>query len=217
MKSPILWYLAMVSSVFPVTVGLWKWKKLNKPLRYFIVFLIITVFQVSAEYYMGTMLHLSTKLLSDYFRSIELIFYLLFFRQFIVSARKNIIIFTFLVVYFFVWITISVYYYVPAKLNTPMALLSRIILSIVAMMTIYSQVHRSPIIGKSLLQQYSFYIATGILLYCAGTFLVLGLGNEIMKYGLEYFISMWYFNWSFFILANLLFSIAFLVSTNEST
>jgi len=202
----------MASSVFPLTIGLRHWKTLDKPLRYFTLFLLLTVLQIGLEYYLGR-IKASTHLLSDYYRSIEVTFLLLLFRQFILPQIKNRIVFSFLAFYFCLWLVVSQYFYTPDHLNIPMAVTARILLVSCAMIVLYSLVHKTSAFLIPIYKQYIFWIAIGVLTYCTGTFMVLSLGNEILKYGADYFIAMWHINWTFFILSNMFFSWSFIVAT----
>lgn len=200
----------MASSVFPLMVGIYRWKKIDKPLRYFIFFLIITVIQIGIEYILGR-LSIPTHLLSDFYIAFEVTFFLSLFRLFIRTQMKKMILLAFILIEIVILIFSTVYYIDTPQFNTIIGFSSRFILIISALLLIHTLVTNNVSTFQPLHEHYVFWIATGVLIYCSGSIIVLSLGNEIMNLGIDYFFAMWYINWSFFIIANILYSRSFFV------
>jgi hypothetical protein len=55
-----------------------------------------------------------------------------------------------------------------------------------------------------------FWVAMAVALYSAGTLILLGLSNDLLKLGVPYFKAGWVFNWSLLIIANLFYAKAML-------
>lgn len=202
----------MASSLFPLIIGIFRWKKVDAMLRYFIFFLLITVIQIGIEYTLGRM-KIPTHVLTDFYTAFEATFLLLLFRLFVRSNLKKIIFLIFIALDLAVFIFSYIHQNNEPQFNTLLLLLTRVVLIFGAMSVIHSIVTEKVNTVYPIYKYSIFWIAAGVLIYCTGSVLVLSLGNEIMKLGIDYFFAIWKINWSFFIIANILFSFSFFVST----
>lgn len=198
----------MISPVVPAAAGIFRWKILDSSLRYFCLFMVLSVIHVVIEYVVGS-LNISTHFLSDIFRSIEVVCFILLFHNYQKPKYKSVLSIVLILLYLITWIYIMVFNNISNQFNTVMAILARIILIFAAMTALFNLVVNSKVHLAPLYSYYIFWIALGVLLYCSGTFMVLSLGNEIMKYGKEYFMMMWSINWSFYIISNICFTVSF--------
>lgn len=201
----------MASSIVPLIIGIFRWKKVDATLRYFIFFLLITVIQIGIEYALGRM-KTPTHMLTDFYTAFEATFILLLFRLFVRSNFKKIIFLLFIVIDLVVFIFSYLHQNNEPQFNSLLQLLTRIVLVFGAMLVIHSIVTEKVNAVYPIYKYSIFWIAAGVLIYCTGSVLVLSLGNEIMKLGIDYFFAIWKINWSFFIIANIFFSFSFFVS-----
>jgi hypothetical protein len=208
MKIPVLAYIAMGSSFFSMVVGFYRWKKVDQPLRYFILFLSVTAIQIGVEYVLGRF-SIPTQVLTDFYTAFEVTFLLFLFRMVISSNLKKKIFLVFIILDLLILVFSIIYKSEISQFNSVLLLSARLFLIISSMIVIHSLLTDTLNISKPIYEYYIFWIATGVLIYYSGSFIVLSLGNEIMKYGIDYFFAVWKINWILFIIANILFSRSF--------
>lgn len=204
----------MGSSFFSMVVGIYRWKKVDQPLRYFILFLSVTAIQIGAEYVLGRF-KIPTQVLTDFYTVFEVTFLLFLFRMVIRSKLKKNIFLVFIILDLLILVFSTIYKSETPQFNSVLLLSARLFLIISSMIVIHSLLTDKLTIQQPMYEYYIFWIATGVLIYCSGSFIVLSLGNEIMKYGIDYFFAVWKLNWIFFIVANILFSFSFFFQSDD--
>ena len=198
----------MASSLFPMAAGVYRWKKIDRPLRYFILFLTVTVVQIGMEYVLGRQ-KIPTQVLTDIYTAFEVSFLLLLFRLFIRSHLKKKIFIMFIAIELLILVFSSIYHNDIPQFNSILLLSARLFLIISSMIVIHTLITDSMNTSLPIYKYYVFWIASGVLIYSSGSFIVLSLGNEIVKLGIDYFFAIWKINWALFIIANILFSRSF--------
>lgn len=198
----------MASSLFPMAAGVYRWKKIDRPLRYFILFLTVTVVQIGMEYVLGRQ-KIPTQVLTDFYTAFEVSFLLLLFRLFIRSHLKKKIFIMFIAIELLILVFSSIYHNDIPQFNSILLLSARLFLIISSMIVIHTLITDSMNTSLPIYKYYVFWIASGVLIYSSGSFIVLSLGNEIVKLGIDYFFAIWKINWALFIIANILFSRSF--------
>ncbi len=214
MKLPVFVYITFASSVLSMTIGLSRWKNIDSPMRYFTVYLVITVIQIFTEFVLGRLGH-STQFLTDIYMTGETVFLLLLYKYFLSSQYKKILFISFIPIIVFIYIFSTIIQNGLVQFNTLLAPAARIILIITSLISIHDGLTAMHDDKIGIHKKEMFWIAAGVLIYCSGSFMVLTLGNEILNRGIDYFTTMWYFNWSFLIIANLLFSRSYFTRINE--
>jgi hypothetical protein len=108
-----------------------------------------------------------------------------------------------LLVFFLAWLTLEFILAPASGLNTPLVMATSfwfVMMSVIILddllKTSKSGLTESPI----------FWVLTGTIVYYAGTFVVLGLGNQLMKLGNSVFAAAWNVNWILTIAANLIYT-----------
>jgi ABC-type transport system involved in multi-copper enzyme maturation permease subunit len=91
----------------------------------------------------------------------------------------------------------------PDHINSGMAMISRTFLIVMALVTLQSAIKDEKL---HLLERPVFWVVMGVVLYSAGTLLVVGLSNQLLELGVPYFVVAWHINWSLLIIANLLYT-----------
>lgn len=94
---------------------------------------------------------------------------------------------------------------VPAGLegiNANMAMVQRIFGVLMSVMALYLGLNEP---GAPFLRRPLLWMGTAVLVYCSGSFLVLGFSNELVNMGIEKFIAAWQINWALLLIANLLY------------
>ncbi len=162
--------------------------------------------ELIAEYVVQRLIHYNT-FLPRYYEALELLMigwvYYLSFR------KKGIRLVVVLLCAFFtiVWLIQVPHLYESHTVVGSTQILSRIVLVALSLVAFQSI---GEVATNRLIEVPLFWVSLGVLLYSAGTLIVFGLGNEILKMGMSYFAAAWSLNWLLSIAANLFFAKAFL-------
>lgn len=205
MNIPLFAHVATLSFLFPVVSGIYNWKTLDRTMRIFAIFCCLSLIHVVIEFIWGRMGESNQFLINLYWlMEFEFILYLYF--QWIKNKILKEVFQYFGLAYLLFWTFNQFYFDDPTRFNEPVAVVSFIFLIVASVLVFY---HLILAATDRLANAAIFWIGTGIILYCSGTIIVFTLSNTVMKMGLEYFISIWYINWSFIIIANLSFARSF--------
>jgi hypothetical protein len=101
------------------------------------------------------------------------------------------------------WVSDLIFFFDPGQINTVTQLVDRILLIVMSTITLQAVMRDE---GSSLLQRPVFWAAISVILYSAGTLVAVGLGNQLLALGRSYFVFAWYINWTFIIIANILYA-----------
>jgi hypothetical protein len=101
------------------------------------------------------------------------------------------------------WAVDLIFFYNPGEINTVAQLVERILLIVNSVITLQALMKDE---RSSLLQRPVFWAAISVMLYSAGTLVAVGLGNQLMSLGTDYFIFAWNINWTLIIIANILYA-----------
>lgn len=109
-----------------------------------------------------------------------------------------------------VWTVDKIFFEIANETNTAMALASRLLLFGLSLLMI-GVVSRDTTTSPS--HKPVFWVATGVLLYSTGTFIMAGLSNRLLHLDVTIFVIAWHINWFLLIVANLLYAKGLLCRT----
>ncbi len=101
------------------------------------------------------------------------------------------------------WVSDLIFFYTPGQINTVAQLVDRILLIVMSIITLQAVIKDE---ASSLFERPVFWAAISVILYSAGTLMAVGLGNQLMALGRSYFDVAWDINWTFIIIANILYA-----------
>ncbi|MFA5832017.1 MAG: hypothetical protein WDA22_00940 [Bacteroidota bacterium] len=205
MKIPIFAHIASAFYLLPAVVGLIRWKNQNRYLKIFTIFCIYSVFHIIAEFILGRF-GISNQELSNIYRLVQLecIFWLYYHWSQRPVVKQSLKVFAML--YLLFWITDFALHPFPHEFQESIATVANFLMlasSLIIIEHLFRTTH------ESMYSHSLFWIGTGIILYSAGTIVVLSMSNTILKMGIDYFILLWHINWGFTIIANLFFTRSF--------
>ena len=171
-------------------------------MRFLAVLCVVACIQLVAENIVGY-LYGNNYFLVDYYTVVEMS---LLAAVFFFSAKSNVRRLAVAVLFFsFIayWVIDMLQKPDPQLINTKLAMVSRVFLiamSLVGFQNVLageaSAISRAPV----------FWVSFAVALYSAGTLVVFGLSNELLKMGFVYFSAAWYINWTLVIVVNLMYS-----------
>jgi hypothetical protein len=183
-----------------------RFRFLDKSMKAFAIFSIVGVVNVGLEYFLSRA-HIRNYWLIDlYFLitvpSIALVYYL----SVSSPAVRNLLKVS-SIVFVLVWVIQKSFFSDPTQLNSALAMITAIFLILISIVTfnVILKTTSLPLSSEPL-----FWVLTGTLIYYSGSFAVMGLGNELLKLGMEYFEFGWHVNWILVTCSMILYSIGFL-------
>ncbi len=209
MKIPIFAHIAAGSYLIPAVAGMIQWKDLNRSLKFFTVFSLFAIISIIAEFIMGRM-GISNQILSNIYRlvQIECILYL-----YSVWTKKTQFQDTLKIaglMYFVFWFLDVSFLPFPKEFREHIATVANGIMLIASVMMLS---HIVKVSEETVTKHSIFWIAIGILIYSAGTIIVLTMSNTILQMGIDYFNMLWHINWGFTIIANIFYTRSFVCKT----
>lgn len=205
MEIPIAAHIASGFYLLPAASGLFRWKDQNKYLKLFAIFGVYSILHIIAEFIMGRY-GIPNQQLSNIYRLVQLECILWLYEQWIPyrSVKNGLKVVA--MVYLLYWIIDFTLYPFPLEFHGSIAATANFLMLAASLIIIQSlfRTTRESIYAHSI-----FWISSGIILYSAGTIVVLTMSNTIMKMGMEYFILLWHINWIFTMIANVFFTRSF--------
>ncbi len=205
MQIPVFAHVAAASTLLPMLYGVKVWKTSKQPVRMFTLFCVYSVLHVIAEFTLGRM-GISNQFLSNYHQLIEFICILYLYQAWIVESKVKDFFQYVGMLYIILWLINKYYFENPEQFSDVIsaAALFLLIVSTVILLHAVNSRTQGPIT-----EHFVFWIATGVLLYSAGTITVIAFSNTILEMGIAYFDVLWHINWGFTVAANILYAKGF--------
>ncbi len=185
----------------PLIVGLVRYRNLDRAMKLFTVFCALGVLNILLEFLLS-LLSIRNYFLSDVYFLIEVPFIALIYRGFITRPSTRRILTAFTVLFILIWLIEKTFFAEPQKMSSNLAMVTAIFLVAMSVVTLTAYVKSST---SRLSGQPIFWVLTGTILYYSGSFAVMGLSNELLRAGLEYFVIAWHVNWILFIISMFLY------------
>ena len=206
MSIPALGYIYLVASLVPVSVGLFRFRSIARPMKILTLLCVLSVVTAVTEFVMGQ-LKINNRFIANNYVPLEvLLITLIYFLSTRTSKYRKILVGSF-ILFVVVWITDKVFFDIPNQTNSEMALVSRLFLFYLSLLMISAA---SRDVTTRLSDKPIFWVAAGVILYSTGTFIGAGLGTRLLNLNVSFFVIAWHINWSLLIVANLLYTKALL-------
>jgi hypothetical protein len=191
MKIPIMGQIAAWSTVLPAVLGVWRYKRLDKPMKLFAIFSIVGVINVGSEFVLGR-LGINNYFLSDLYLLVTVPFLGFFYQLSTPVQGVRRILIASSVLFVLTWIIQEVFFADPRKINSDLAMITAIFLVALSIVTFSGFLKAST---SALPQQPVFWVLAGTIVYYSGSFAVIGLSNQLLHLGISYFEIAWHVNW----------------------
>jgi hypothetical protein len=209
MPIPIMGYVAAGSTFLPVAVGCARYRKLERVMRVFTAFSVITCVNVALEFGLG-IFKIKNYLLSDIYYLVEVPLMAFIYHLSIAGKVSRRVLKACAVVFVLTWLVDELYFADPNQLNNALAMITSIILLVMSLVTLTGVLKTAM---TRLTKEPVFWVLTGTIFYSAGTFVVLGLSNELLKLGMTYFDVAWHINWILYSASMVMFTKGLLCKT----
>ncbi len=202
MAIPIFAHISAASNLIPAAVGIVRFQKLGRGMRFLALLCVLACVQLIAENIVGWIFR-NNYVLVDFYTLVE---FTLLAVVFFVSVKSEISRFglaALFVAFFIYWTIDMIQRRDPNEINTNLAMVSRVFLIAVSLIGFHhalkegaAEISHTPI----------FWVSFAVALYSAGTLIVFGLSNQLLAMGRVYFDIGWHINWILLIVANLMYS-----------
>jgi hypothetical protein len=102
-----------------------------------------------------------------------------------------------------VWFIDLIFIESPTGMNSTMAAISRLFFIAQSFLMINVVSKESAV---QLSKRAIFWVASGVILYSTGTFIIAGLGSRLLEINVSSFVIAWHINWGLLIVANLFYT-----------
>ncbi len=213
MKIPTLAIIALLTYLIPAIAGIWRFERLERPMKMFLLLCVWSCIEVAAEF-ISSMRHINNYFLINSYYLIDSLLVAIFYSYSTEEKRTKRGLLYLTLVFSCVWIVDRVFFAIPGQMNSEMAVTSSIFIIIVSILILLAVMKKT---DRLLIDESIFWVSTGYILYSAGVLLIFGLSNELMKLGTFYFVVAWHINWSLAIVANLMFTRGFFCRVKQQT
>ncbi|RPI01199.1 MAG: hypothetical protein EHM64_16100 [Ignavibacteriae bacterium] len=206
MKTPIiyviLYYLTVTIEGFAGGVGIYRYKKLSKPLRYLVWLLTFWFLMSIIEFLVDKLLHIHNIWLLHYVTFIETIFTMAIFYQWRTSKINGLLYIVSTILFLIIWVigkfTIETMEFGD---NFTVSISYILIISFI----VYLMLHIMREDNISLTNDARFWVASGFCIYFSGTFLLFALFNFMLSIPREIMQKIFVLNWLFTIISDAFF------------
>ncbi len=106
-------------------------------------------------------------------------------------------------VFFVYWVVDMIQKSSSHGINIQLAMVSRVFIIAVAFVGFHAALKEE---SSDISRIPTFWVSFAVFLYSAGTLVVFGLSNQLLRLGRTYFDIAWHINWTLLIVANLMYS-----------
>jgi hypothetical protein len=204
--------LSFISILLPVTTGWVHFKTLSREMK---ILLGLFSFYIPETLTNLAMINsgLNTAWLANIYDLIEYIVFASVFAMWCKNAKILQAIKISMVGYATVWVIAKLSFESLTLVDTFSAPLQGLLLAAIASSTLIGLLGEE---GKPLLREARFWVSTGVILYGVGTAPLFALANKLLVHSLQDFERLWTINWVLIIVANILYSVAFLKATGKA-
>jgi hypothetical protein len=206
MKTPIiyviLYYLTVTIEGFAAGIGIYRYKKLSKPLQYLVWLLIFWFMMSIIEFLVDQLLHIHNIWLLHYVTLIETIITLWIFYQWRTSKINGLIFIFSTIGFLLIWIIGKFTFETMSYGDNVTSSISYIV---ILSFIIYLLLHMIREENVSLSNDARFWVASGFCIYFSGTFLLFALFNFLLSIPREIMQKIFVLNWLFTIISDAFF------------
>lgn len=206
MPNPIFGYVHLVSYSVPAIVGIKKFSALSKAIRVLTVLCILACINIATQYLLG-LLRVRNYFITDYYSVLEVSLLSTVFYFSVGPRGVRHVLMALGVFYALIWVVDMIWLRDPNYINSGLAIISRTFLIVMCLITLQAALQDE---RSHLRERPVFWVVIGVILYSAGTLVVVGLSNQLLRLGESYFVAAWHVNWALLIIANLFYMMGML-------
>ncbi len=202
MSIPLLGYICFGFLFVPAIVGLFRYKKMSTAIRLLTALCVLAVVDGLTSFILGRM-KINNQLVANVYVPIEVILITSVYYLSTVAGRSKRVLLGSASLFVLVWFVDVTFFEPLMEMNSTMAAISRLFLIAQSFMMITLVSKDS---AGALSKRAVFWVASGVILYSTGTFIVAGLGSRLLELNVSFFVIAWHINWSLLIVANLFYT-----------
>jgi hypothetical protein len=202
MPIPLLGYICFGFLFVPAVVGLFRYRKMPTPMRVLTMLCVLSVVNTVTAFVLGRM-KINNQVVANLYVLVELILITAVYFLSTVAGRIKRVLLGSASLFVFVWLVDVTFFDPLTEMNSTMAAISRLFLIAQSFMII-TVVSRDS--AGQLSKRAVFWVASGVILYSTGTFIVAGLGSRLLETNVSFFVIAWHINWGLLIVANLFYT-----------
>jgi hypothetical protein len=211
MPIPVYGQIHVVSYLVPTTVGIARFSSLGRAMRILTALTVFACADVALQYFVALWTG-SNLIISHLYVVLEssMLCAVFYWSVPLRSTRNTLLMLggTFVVL----WATDMIFFFNPNEINTVTQLAVRIILIVMSAVTLQAIARDE---RSGMFERPVFWVSIAVILYSATTLMVVGLGNQLLALGISYFDVAWDINWTFIIIANILYAKGMLCKSHQ--
>jgi len=185
---------------------MWRYRKLSAPIKIIAILIVLVCLESALEIVAAHVLHYSN-FVSNSFEIVEFGMLWAAFGLYVTDRRTRLLFAALAAPFIILFFLRLPSMYNPAVVAEETSVVSRVILIALSVITLHSLLERGT---SNIVSVPMFWVLLGVLLYSAGTMVVMGLANRLLKLGVPYFEMAWRVNWLLLVVQNVLYTKAFL-------
>jgi hypothetical protein len=202
MSIPVLGYVYFGVSFVPAVVGLVRYRKMPAPMRVLTMLCVLSVLNTVTAFVLARM-KINNQVMANVYVPVELILITAVYFLSTVAGRFKGALLGSASLFLLVWFIDLIFIESPTGMNSTMAAISRLFFIAQSFLMINVVSKESAVqLSKSAV----FWVASGVILYSTGTFIVAGLGSRLLEISVSFFVIAWHINWGLLIVANLFYT-----------
>lgn len=206
MTLPLFGRVSEASYLIPAGVGLWVFRRLSAPLKIVAVLALLTCIVVAIEIIAAYLIHYNN-FVTNFFEMVEFVVIVIAYFLYVRNRNSRLILISLSVPVIAVFLIKLPHLYNPSVIAENTSVVSRLALVALSLVALQSVMDSGT---ERVVDVPFFWVVFGVMLYSAGTIMVFGLADRLLKIGLPYFEMGWRVNWLLNIAANLFYTEAFL-------
>jgi len=202
MAIPLYAKVCLATYLIPVSAGIAKFRSLRRSTRILLFLTVMACLEVAVAYFAGKIFG-NNYLVTDLYRVVEITLLCAVFYYGSDAPRVKRLAAIGALLFFLYWIVDFLVLRSTVLMDTTAPVAADVLLIVIAAVALHAELTAQT---GELFERPSFWVASAVILYSAGTIVPLGLGNVLESLGVEYFKAGWIVNWSLLILMNLFYA-----------
>ncbi|HTX18293.1 MAG TPA: hypothetical protein VMG34_06510 [Bacteroidota bacterium] len=213
MQAPLISYVAMGSSLVPVAIGYFRFRRLSFAMKLFLGYCIVASAQIAGEYWLA-LHHMPNAFLANLGLGLEPFYFCIVYAVALGDGSPRRLVLLAGLCYGLFWVPERILHEIPSpQIDETVGIVSRIAIVAMSAIALHNTARRTTTL---LTDEPLFWVTTANLVAATGVVFVIVEGNELLQMGMHYFQAAWELNWSLLMLSNLLYSRGFFCKTSSA-
>ena len=213
MTIPILAVVSGSAAFIPPGVGLLRFTRQSLAMKVFVAACVLSCLEIWVEYILA-LNHTNNLFIANYGLAFEVLSTAGVYVLALEGRRVRRLLLAIAAVFLVIWTLDKIFWDVQGQMNEEMGIASRFFIIGLSIIALHTVARRTT---GFLTDEPLFWITSANILLSTGVTFLLGMSNELMQLGTDYFTAAWNINWSLEIVGYLMFAKGFLCTVTPQT